>query len=61
MEAHVVAAKDGDKPSILTIPEGSILTVHEPLPATGLVPIKWESLTVKMFAEDLEHRAEPLD
>jgi len=60
-EAHVVVAKDGGKPGIMTIPEGSILTVHEPLPATGLVPLKWETLTVKMFAEDLTHRAEPLD
>ena len=60
-EAHVVVTKDGGKPDILTIPEGSILTVHEPLPVTGLVPVKWEALTVKMFAEDLGHRAEPLD
>ena len=50
-DAHVVVTKDGGKPDILTIPEGSILTVHEPL-VTGLVPIKWETLIVKMFAED---------
>jgi len=60
-EAHVVVTKDGGKPNVITIPEGSILIVQEPLPVTGLVPVKWETLTVKMFAEDLERRAGPLD
>jgi len=60
-EAHVVVTKDAGKPDILMIPEGSILTVQAPLPVTGLVPVKWETLIVKMFAEDLDHRAEPLD
>ena len=56
-EAHVVVTKDG-KTDILTIPEGSIITVHDPPPDTGLMPVKWDTLTVKMFAEDLECRAE---
>jgi hypothetical protein len=60
-ETHVVVTKDGGKPNILAIPEGSIITVQEPPAEAGLFPVKWEALTVKMFAEDLEYRAEPLD
>ena len=60
-EAHVVVTKDGGKPHILAIPEGSIITVHEPPKEAGLMPVTWDAMTVKMFAEDLEHRAEPLD
>ena len=56
-----MVTQDG-KPDILTIPEGSIITVQEPPSKdTGMVPVKWESMTVKMFAVDLERRAEALD
>jgi hypothetical protein len=56
-ETSVVVTKDG-KPDIITIPEGGVITVHEaPLVEAGLVPVEWESQTVKMFAVDLERRA----
>ena len=57
-ETSVVVTKDG-KADLLTIPEGSILSVHEPpSKETGLVPVEWKSVTVRMFAVDLERRAE---
>ena len=55
-EAHVVVP--AGKPLILTMPEGSIITVHQPAADSGLIPVQWGSRTVKMFAEDLECRAE---
>ena len=58
---RVVVTTDG-QPELLTIPEGSIITVHEPPSTeTGLVPIRWESRTVKMFMVDLERRAQLVD
>jgi len=60
-EARVIATKDGAKPDIVTIPEGSTIIVPELPTPTGLVPVQWQSMTVKMFAEDLKHRAERLD
>jgi len=42
-----VVTQDG-KPDILTIPEGSIITVQEPPSKdTGMVPVKWESMNGK--------------
>ena len=60
-EAHVIATKDGGKPDIVAIPPGSVIIVPESPAQAGLMPVQWKSITVKMFAEDLEHRAEPLD
>lgn len=58
-ETHVVLTKDG-KPDLIAIPEGSIITVEEPhsTQQTELVPVQFGSVTVKMFAVDLERRAE---
>ena len=57
-ETSVVVTTDG-QPEILTIPAGSIIAVHEPPSReTGLVAVNWESMKVRMFAVDLERRAE---
>jgi len=42
-QTSVVVIKNG-KPDILTIPEGSIIAVHElPSEETGLVVVNWEA------------------
>lgn len=57
-ETTAVVTQNG-RPSLFTIPAGSVITVQEaPSQETGLVPIQWERRTVKMFAADLERRAE---
>jgi len=57
-DTHVVVTRDGDAPEIVTLPEGSIITLPEPPSQDPMVPVQFGSITVKMFAADLEWRAE---
>jgi len=53
-ETRVVVAKDG-VPEFLLIPENSVVTIQgPPLKDTPLLPVKFGSITVAMFAADLE-------
>ena len=53
-ETRVVVAKDG-VPEFLIIPENSVVTIQGPsLKGTPLLPAKFGSITVAMFAADLE-------
>ena len=47
------------KRDLLTIPEGSIITVcGPPCEKTSLLPIQWSNTAMEMYALDLERRAE---
>jgi hypothetical protein len=57
-ETCVVCSVDG-KVDLLTIPEGSIVTVAgEPSPDTGMVAVMWGAKIVRMFNIDLQQRGE---
>jgi hypothetical protein len=59
-ETCVVISMNG-KPEVVVIPEGSVITANEPPPQHKLlVPVQFGSITVEMFAVDLEYRAELL-
>ena len=53
-ETRVVVAKDG-VPEFLLIPENSVITIQgPPTEGTPLLPVKFGSITVAIFATDLE-------
>ena len=57
-DTSVVVTKNR-KTRLITISEGSIITVRETRSiGNGLVSVEWDHKTVKMFAADLERRAE---
>ena len=51
-----VVVTGGDRPHFFTLRKGTIIAVEKLRPKkTSLVPVEWESKTVQMFAEGLEH------